>query len=90
MESMGNQLAPEVVVFPAAFDMAVTTDDRPGGAADKRHRVDRIALSQNLLQADAIAQLLLEQPPLTPTKLRARLTPRPAQALAEDRPSPHT
>jgi GT2 family glycosyltransferase len=43
-----------------------------------------------LLQADAIAQLLLEQPPLTPTKIRARLTPRPAQALAEDRPSPHT
>lgn len=42
-----------------------------------------------LLQADAIAQLLLEQPPLTPTKLRARLTPRPAEALAEDRPSPH-
>ena len=42
-----------------------------------------------LLQVDAIAQLLLEQPPLTPTKLRARLTPRPAQALAEDRPSPH-
>ena len=42
-----------------------------------------------LLQADAIAQLLLEQPPLTPTKLRARLTPRPADALAEDRPSPH-
>jgi GT2 family glycosyltransferase len=43
-----------------------------------------------LLQADASARLLLEQPPLTPTKLRARLTPRPTQALAEDRLSPHT
>jgi GT2 family glycosyltransferase len=43
-----------------------------------------------LLQADASARLLLEQTPLTPTKLRAQLTPRPAQALAEDRPSPHT
>ena len=42
-----------------------------------------------LLQSDASALLLLEQPPLTPTKLRARLTPRPAEALAEDRPSPH-
>jgi GT2 family glycosyltransferase len=46
--------------------------------------------STRLLQADASAQLLQEQPPLTPTKLRARLTPRPTQALAEDRPSPPT
>ena len=46
--------------------------------------------SIRLLQADASAQLLQEQPPLTPTKLRARLTPRPTQALAEDRPSPPT
>lgn len=50
---------------------------------------DGVQESIPLLQEGVSAQLLLEQPPLTPNQLRARLTPRPALALAEDRPSPH-
>ena len=41
-----------------------------------------------LLLGDAAARLLLEQPPLTPARLRGRLATSTQHALAEDRPSP--
>jgi GT2 family glycosyltransferase len=44
----------------------------------------------NLLEADAVALLHLAELPLTPARLKAQITPRPQEALAEDRPAPHT